>query len=57
MLIMSGVNVKCFDRFGSEIDVSSYQLAEEITSEVFLILDERMIGHDEERERLVHQTN
>lgn len=54
---MNGVNIKCFDRFGSEIDVSSYQLAEEITSEVFLILDERMIGHDKERERLVHQTN
>ena len=54
---MNGVNVKCFDRFGSEIDVSSYLLAEEITSEIFLILDERMTGHDEERERLVHQTN
>ena len=54
---MNGVNVKCFDRFGSEIDVSSYQLDEEITSEIFLILEERTIGHDEERERLIHQTN
>lgn len=54
---MSGVNVKCFDRFGSEIDASNYQLDEEITSEIFLILDERMTGHDEERERLIHQTN
>lgn len=54
---MNGVNVKCFDRFGSEIDVSSYQLDEEITSEVFLIIDERMMRNDEERERLVHQTN
>ena len=54
---MNGVNVKCFDRFGSEIDASSYQLAEEITNEIFLILDERMIGNDEERERLIHQTN
>lgn len=54
---MNGISVKCFDRFGSEIDVSSYQLVEEITSEIFLILDERMIGRDEERERLVHQTN
>lgn len=54
---MNGVNVKCFDRFGSEIDVSSYQLAEEITSEIFLILDERMIENDEERERLIHQIN
>lgn len=54
---MNGFNIKCFDRFGSEIDVSSYQLAEEITSEVFLVIDERMIGNDEERERLVHQIN
>lgn len=54
---MNGISVKCFDRFGSEIDVSSYQLAEEIANEIFLILDERMIGHDEEREGLVHQTN
>lgn len=54
---MNGISVKCFDRFGSEIDVSSYQLAEEITSEVFLIIDERMIGNDEERERLIYQTN
>lgn len=54
---MNALNIKCFDRFGSEIDVSSYQLDEEITSEIFLILDERMIGHDEGRERLVHQTN
>lgn len=54
---MNGVNIKCFDRFGSEIDVSNYQLAEEITSEIFLILDERMTGHEEERKRLVHQTN
>lgn len=54
---MNRVNVKCFDRFGSEIDVSSYQLAEEITNEVFLVIDERVIGNDEERERLVHQIN
>lgn len=54
---MNGINIKCFDRFGSEMDVSSYQLDEEITSEIFLILDERMIGDDEERERLVHQIN
>ena len=54
---MNGINIKCFDRFGSEIDVSSYQLDEEITSEIFLILDERMTDHDEERKRLVHQTN
>lgn len=51
---METFNIKCFDRFGSEIDVSSYQLDEEITSEVFLIIDERMMDHDEERERLVH---
>lgn len=54
---MNGINVKCFDRFGSEIDVSSYQLDEEITSEIFLILDERMMDHDEERKRLIYQTN
>lgn len=54
---MNAFNIKCFDRFGSEIDVSSYQLAEEITSEVFLMLDERMIDRDKERERLVHQTD
>lgn len=54
---MSGVSVSCFDRLGNKIDVSSYQLDEEITSEVFLIIDERVMDHDEERERLVHQTN
>lgn len=54
---MNGINIKCFDRFGSEIDVSSYQLDEEITSEIFLILDERMMDHDEGRKRLIYQTN
>lgn len=54
---MKDLNIKFFDRFGKEIDVSNYQLEEEITNEIFLILDERMGEYDKERERPIHQTN
>ena len=52
-LMSSGFNIKCFDRSGEELDVSTYQLADEITNEIFLILDERLWGYEEKRKGFI----
>lgn len=54
---MSTLNVRCFDKNGVEVDVSSYQLDEQITNELSKVLTERVTTYEEERERLTHQVS